>query len=449
MVPQFFRLQRHARQKPKSLNEIAEAKLPPQLARRRLLPIFECHNRYAPLLLLMINAMSRVLAPLRRNLDAMPSPDPEQPGLLLRDSFGYSDRVLVIPPQLVRGLQFFDGQHTDNDLREWLVRVTNSFDVGPQLENLIGVLSESGFLDNEVYHGLRDAAHQAFRDLPVRPAAFAGGAYPECPEDCRRYLDQFQEGLEDLPPATGKLIGVAAPHVSYEGGWECYRDAFTALKAMGPERTFIILATSHYGEPEKFGVTRKPYATPFGETTPANELLDELAALAPDALIEEDYCHVMEHSAEFHVLWLQYLFGPQVKVLPILVGSNFNDSPSSPMYEALRTLAARHGDSLGWVLSIDMAHMGPRYGDEVEFAEGDVRIEAKDQQRVAALSSGDIAAFWRDVREEDDPWKWCGSSPLYTLYQALPGVRAEMLRYGHWNIDESSVVSFAGMRFVA
>ena len=36
----------------------------------------------------------------------------------------------------------------------------------------------------------------------------------------------------------------------------------------GPEhrdRTFVILATSHYGEPEKFGLTRKNFRTPLGE----------------------------------------------------------------------------------------------------------------------------------------------------------------------------------------
>ena len=382
----------------------------------------------------------------------MPSPDPDHPGLMLRDMFGYSERVLVIPPQLVRGLQFFDGASTENDLREWLVRVTNSFDVGDQLRQLITALSESGFLEDATYFAMRDLAHSQFAEMSVRPAAFAGAAYPECPEDCRRYFDEFLKDAPTLQQSERKLIGIAAPHVSYEGGWECYRDAFTALREMGPDRTYIILATSHYGESEKFGVTRKPFLTPYGETTAANDLLDELKALAPDGLVEEDYCHVMEHSVEFHVLWLQHLFGPAVKVLPILVGSCFADSPEAnphfkAMMDALGTLATRHGDSLGWVLSIDMAHMGQRYGDEIAYEEGNQTIENTDVARMKSLIAGDIGSFWSHVRKDDDPWKWCGSSPLYTLYRALPGVQAEVLRYGQWNIDEASVVSFAGMRF--
>lgn len=396
----------------------------------------------------MINAMSAVLAALRRNLDAMPSPDPEQPGLLLRDSLGYSKRVLIIPPQLVRALQFFDGVATENDLREWLVRATNSFEVGGLLENLTKTLSEAGFLEDETYFGLREAAHAKFAALEARPAVFAGGAYPACPEDCRRYLDQFLEGGEAMPKPAG-MVGVAAPHVSYEGGWECYRDAFLALREMGAERTYVLLATSHYGEPNSFSVTRKPYQTPLGATTPANELLDELQAASGNALGEEDYCQLMEHAAEFHILWLQHLFGAGVKVLPILVGPRFEDEPESPVYGALRELAERHGEKLGWVLSIDMAHMGPRYGDEATFRPGNEEILARDERRLAALAAGDIGAFWRDVRQDNDPLKWCGSAPLYTLYQALPGVKAEKLNYGHWDIDEESIVSFGALRFTA
>jgi len=137
-----------------------------------------------------------------------------------------------------------------------------------------------------------------------------------------------------------------------------------------------------------------------------------------------------------------------VKVLPILVGPSMADEPVNAMHDALREIAARHGDKLAWVLSIDMAHMGPRYGDEREFREGDASIAGHDEERVAMLQAGDIKGFWREVRKNDDPWKWCGSAPLYALYQALPGVKAEPLRYGHWNIDDSSVVSFAAMRFV-
>jgi MEMO1 family protein len=406
--------------------------------------------------------MSKILAPLRTDLDAMPSPDPEAPGLLLRDQFGYSERVLVVPPQLVRTLSFFDGQATEDDLREYLVRSTGSFDVGEQLRSLVDTLSTSGFLEDEVFFGLRAQAHQAFAEMEVRPPAFAGTAYPECPEDCRRYLDAFLEGAPELPPPPrGRAVGIAAPHASFEGGPECYREAFNALRSLGAreemkEKIFVVLATSHYGPPERYGVTRKPFVTPFGQSTPANELLDEIQSLAPASLISEDYCHTMEHSAEFHILWLQHLFGADVKVLPVLVGSYarsiFVDqqpperSPEVAAFcESLRHLDRKYGDKLVWVLSIDMAHMGPRYGDR-EPVNPDL-VAVKDRLRLDALQSGDASKFWSDVLYQQDPLKWCGSACLYTLLQVFPGLHTEALNYGQWNIDEESLVTFGALRF--
>lgn len=396
----------------------------------------------------------------------MPSPDPEAPGLLLRDQFGYSERVLVVPPQLVRTLSFFDGQATEDDLREYLVRSTGRFDVSDQLRSLVDTLSESGFLEDEVFFGLRDTARREFAALEVRPPAFAGTAYPECPEDCRRYLDSMLEGDSAPPPTSqpaprGRSIGIAAPHASFEGGPECYRDAFLALRSMGSaeemrDKIFVLLATSHYGEPERYGVTRKPFLTPFGQTTPANELLDEIEASAASALIPEDYCHAMEHSAEFHVLWLQHLFGADVKVLPVLVGSYARSiyldqqSPEqtpevAAFLEALRGLERKYGDRLVWVLSIDMAHMGARYGDREPVAAES--IEVKDRLRLEALQSGDARKFWQDVQYQRDPLKWCGSACLYTLMQVFPGLQSEVLRYGQWPIDEESLVTFGAIRF--
>ncbi|GAB4367881.1 MAG: hypothetical protein OHK0021_11210 [Bryobacter sp.] len=411
--------------------------------------------------------MAIALAPLRTDLDAMPSPDPENPGLILRDSFGYSSRVLIVPPQLIRALGFFDGQATEDDLREFLVRASGSFDVSEQMRSLVDTLAESGFLEDENFAQLRRTAHAEFAQAEVRAPAFAGAAYPECPEDCRRYLDAFLEGAEDTPPApAGRILGIAAPHASFEGAPECYREAFHALRSLAPReelarKTFVVLATSHYGEPNRFGLTRKPFQTPFGATTPATELVDSLLEAAPGACIAEDFCHTREHSAEFHVLWLQHLFGAEVKVLPILVGayaqSIYGDKlppesdPSVAQFlAALRELDRKHGKDLVWVLSIDMAHMGPRYGDQMEFvpeSQESTAIAQADAERMEALQSGDARRFWAEVQREQDPLKWCGSACLYTMLQLFPGLRTEALNYGQWHIDESSLVTFGALRF--
>ena len=113
-------------------------------------------------------------------------------------------------------------------------------------------------------------------------------------------------------------------------------------------------------------------------------------------------------------------------------------------------IAARESDKLLWVLGIDMAHIGRRYGDEFDaLAERDEMLDVRehDRLRMDRMAAGDADGFWELVQENRDPLKWCGSSPVYTFLKALPHARGELHRYEQWNIDPKSVVSFAGMSF--
>ena len=81
------------------------------------------------------------------------------------------------------------------------------------------------------------------------------------------------------------------------------------------------LLKQHQCEPDAFGLTRKPYLTPLGETGVDLRLVDELIERGGPAVRAEDYCHSVEHSIEFQVVFLQHLFGPGVRVVPILCGA--------------------------------------------------------------------------------------------------------------------------------
>ena len=87
------------------------------------------------------------------------------------------------------------------------------------------------------------------------------------------------------------------------------------------DKTFVILGTSHYGEPEKFGLTRKPYLTPWGPIETDVSAVDRLAAAAPAAVEMEDYCHASEHSIEFQCIFLAHALGTtDFNIIPILCG---------------------------------------------------------------------------------------------------------------------------------
>ena len=410
------------------------------------------------------------MLPALRSLDFMPSPLLDRPGLLIRDPFRFSEATLIIPPALVQCLTLFDGAHTEPELREHLVRLTGDLDVGPLLRHLIETLSEAGFLEDEHFRRRKEVAEQSFAEAPLRAAAHAGSAYPATAADLQTTLAQYLDGALSKagPGADGPVAAIAAPHVSPFGGVKAYRAAYSALSPADADRTFVILGTSHYGQPGRIALTRKSFATPFGEAITDTAIVDRLATEAGEGALMEDYCHAIEHSIEFQVVFLQHLFGPQVRIVPILCGSFLYASlRSAPGFQqdgapeaddrvrralgALGELAAREGNRLLWVLGVDMAHMGKRYGDSLNARAGQDEMQAvelRDRDRIERMEQGDAQGFWeRVVEHRDDDLKWCGSAPIYAFLRAMPRARGKLLHYQQWNIDESSVVSFAGVRF--
>ena len=390
---------------------------------------------------------------------------PDRPGLFIRDPYRYSDAMLIIPPPLIECLRCFDGRQTDLELRSLLVRITGDLQVGELEQHLIETFSSAGFLEDETFAQMKAGRQREFAEAPKREPAHAGGAYPLEIAALRQTMARYMDGAAGRGPSPsrdrqGALCAIAAPHVSPEGGWQSYRAAYQALGPELKDRTFVILATSHYGAPEHFGLTRKPFVTPLGETATDTALVDRLATLGGPAVLMEDYCHSFEHTVELQVVFLQHIYGPDIRILPILCGQYAHSlyrggAPEANegvrrFLESLGEMAAREGDRLFWILGIDMAHMGARYQDDfAAYADQGVMAEVaeRDRQRIARVVESDGDGFWSLVQENHDDLKWCGSAPLYTFLKILPGARGELLRYEQWNIDPRSVVSFAGMAF--
>ena len=181
---------------------------------------------------------------------------------------------------------------------------------------------------------------------------------------------------------------------------------------------------------------------------------------APRAVRVEDYCHSVEHSIEFQVVFLQHIYGPSVRILPILCGPFVrsiydgilpeDNEDVQRFFDAAANLAAREGKRLFWVLGVDMSHIGRRYGDRLNARANTgemLEVKDRDQQLIKKLIGGDRTGYWSLIQQHQDDLKWCGASPLYTFLAIMPRVKGELLGYQQWQIDSQSVVSFGALRF--
>src|SRR5581483_5511317 len=105
------------------------------------------------------------------------------------------------------------------------------------------------------------------------------------------------------------------------------------------------------------------------------EYVDRLEAEYGPGLFEDELAHLPEHSIELEVVFLQYLYEGKrsFRIVPLVVGP-FEDavragcSPGSKddiaaMVRALRQAEAETPDPICYIISGDLAHIGPKFGD--------------------------------------------------------------------------------------
>ena len=154
------------------------------------------------------------------------------------------------------------------------------------------------------------------------------------------------------------------------------------------------------------------------------------------------------------------LYGPGVRVLPILCGPFVKSIYEGGLPEqsdrvarflgALGDIAARESKRLFWVMGVDMAHIGRRYGDAFRaIADSGEMLQVRqcDAQRIEQINAGDASTYSGVGEQKHDDLKWCGASPLYTFLKVMPQVKGELLDYHQWQIDSQSVVTFGALRF--
>ncbi len=403
--------------------------------------------------------------PSLRYLEVLPFQENEQDlRLLLRDPLEIGDQMLVMAPQLAALLPLLDGSRS-------LAEIQRTFSEQVQQEvpldavaRVVARLDEAFFLDSDRFRERRRQVIEEFAGAEKRPPWHAGKSYPDDPLLLRETLNQFYLAPEGagLPSKTEDrrpLRGMVAPHIDLRSGGSTYTHAYRALAESDPPDLFVILGTGHMGLPEMFSLSPKEFSTPLGSTPVDLDFLSAFRERAGGDLFVEDLTHRHEHTIEFQVVFLQHLFGPgAIPILPVLTSFSYEDLEDAGRLRLFETFvnAFRHaeratGKRICLISSVDLAHIGPRYGDPFQPDQGMVdAVSEKDVQMLAPVARGDAKGFHEYVRQERDERRICGFSPIFTLLTLLDGVAGETLRHDFSFMDSSrSFVTYASLAFPA
>ncbi len=400
---------------------------------------------------------------LRYGLEAILIQREGRPCLVLRDRLGYTDKTLVLNAAFAHILNLLDGDHSLRDIQADHFRRTGELLYTEHLEELVRVLDEHLFLENQRY--IQHVAHivARFRDDPVRRARNAGKSYPEDPEELNRLIRGFfdpQSGgpgwPDESPSQRERLCGLVAPHIDIRAGGVTFAHAYHAALCKNPPKTWIVLGTGHEPVEHGFAVTMKDFETPV-RTVPCDRSVAEiLVEEAPWDILEGEFNHFREHTVEFQAVFLACL-QPDAAIVPLLCSFGWEEWSEDRdridrFCRVIRRCVFDSGRSVGVLASVDLAHVGPRYGDDFTPTQHTVREHLeRDGVLLELLSRCDADAFMTEVFRDGNARKICGVAPLYVLSRVLEGrARGKTLHHAHTVVDPSgSFVTFAAMAFVS
>lgn len=403
--------------------------------------------------------------PALRQIEASPVDNGGEQGLVLRDPLHVSDAVLVVSMAAVPILQKLDGRHSLEEIRR-IYKEEHGADISiEQLQDLIGQLEGARFLEGEDFDSYQSALTEGYMRAGTRPSFLAGRSYESEPEALRSQLESLfthEEGPglpQDVAAEKAHLRGLVAPHIDFPRGGPTFAWSYRALAEHAGADLFIVLGTCHAPMRAMFGLTRKGYETPLGVLDVDTDFVESLAGRAPEDLFQDEFAHRAEHSIEFQAVFLRYLHPKRpIKFVPILVGSfgEFVQAQSSPsgsekfegfvaaLQGAIRE-AEERGQKVCLLASVDLAHVGPQFGDPEAVDEEQLAVLAQeDRVSLDAVCRGDAEAFYWSVAKDGDRRNVCGLAPIYTVLRTLKDCRGEVLRYSQWP-DPNGTVTFCSM----
>jgi AmmeMemoRadiSam system protein B len=231
-----------------------------------------------------------------------------------------------------------------------------------------------------------------------------------------------------------KVIGIIAPHAGYEYSGITAARAYTAL-GKNPPKTFIILGPNHTGIGPAISVwNRGAWQTPLGECKIAENAADKIIAKSAIAKADES-AHIQEHSIEVQIPFLQFLFGNEIRIVPICMADQSQEA-AEDIAKAIISL----GEEATIIASSDFTHY-----------ESKKEVEKKDAHAIAAIESLGLKTFYNTLESEDI--SACGFGPIAVLMLVAKARNAKIIKIAHSTSGDitgetKSVVGYAALKAV-
>lgn len=398
--------------------------------------------------------------PKLRPVEAFPVEQEQETLFCLRDPEEFADRPLLFPLPYVYLISLMDGTCDLAAMRDHFSRRFGGIRLpAARLQELVTQLDTHFFLANERAEAQVSRLTARYLEAEVRPARHAGSAYPGEDFELLEWLDRLYAAAPKASGRGGELRGILVPHIDLRVGAEVYIPAYRSLRHAEPADLYVILGVAHHGDGRYFTATGKDFETPLGRVRTDREVLRLWKEESGADLCEGELAHRVEHSIEFQLPFLQHAMRHPFTILPVLCG------PIEPLLaagtrpqqvaeiarhvEGLAAALGRAGKTVQFILSVDLAHVGPKFGDaEAVTDERAERVRSQDAALLACAAAGSADAWFDALREDQNARRVDAGAAVHTFLWLHRKGRGQVVGYGQNRQPETqSMVTYASMVF--
>lgn len=264
--------------------------------------------------------------------------------------------------------------------------------------------------------------------LTDRPAAVAGQFYAANPGMLKSDLESLF--AEASPGVASNVLALIAPHAGYIFSGEVAAGSYNQLDPKKKYDNIFILASSHRFLFDGASIYNKgDYVTPLGKVKVNLELANTLLQSGSVFTSRSD-AHLYEHSLEVQLPFLQYRLGNDIRIVPIVLGTQNAETCRKIAGELKPYL----NDKNLFVISTDFSHY-PSYKDAV----------SNDQRTADAIVSNSPEQLLTTLASNEDKGipglstSLCGWTSVLSLLYMTQGEDVRYREIGYMNSGDSEI----------
>jgi len=261
-------------------------------------------------------------------------------------------------------------------------------------------------------------------ELRLRKAAVAGSFYAG---NLKSLIKQIEECFNhelgpgkipsiNLEKRERKIIGLVSPHAGYIYSGPVAAHGYYEVALDGKPDTVIIIGPNHRGSGALVSIMLKgKWETPLGELEVDEDIAQKI--LNHSKIIQDDFkAHQYEHSIEVQLPFLQFIFGDNIKIIPICM--SLQDIKTN-IEVAQSICKAVERENVLIIASSDFTHY-----ENQEYAKN---VDKKAIDTIVNFEPGELYDLIYKMN-----LTICGPGPITTMLiacKALGAIKAKLLKY--------------------